>query len=128
MSTPPPRQARLYVYRMGSILDLNYFSISITADGKYLGQLGREDYLVTDLSPGPYLLSATIRNVPRGVVYPSGPDVPLELAGDRVYFVRVETRRLFPVYPAKVVLVDNAQGRQQLEGCKLVDAVYAPDR
>jgi hypothetical protein len=128
MSTPTPGQARLYVYRTGSILDENYFSISITASGKYLGQLGRDDYTMTDLNPGPYVLSATIRNVRRGVVYPSGPDVPLELARDHVYFVRVETRRLFPVYPAKVVIMDNAQGRQQLQGCKLVDGVYAPDR
>lgn len=118
---PPPGQTRLYVYRMGSILDFNYFSISVTVSGKHLGQMGREDYVKTDLSPGHHVLTATILDMRRGVAYPSAPELQLQLVGDRVYFVRVETRRLWPVYPPTVVLMDEAKGRQQTQECSLVD-------
>ena len=121
--TTQPGQARVYVYRMGSILDFNYFAIGVTVvdRDRHLGYLGRKDYLATDLSPGHYYLSATVRNEKTSVVYPDGAGVQLDVAADRVYFVRVETRRLAPVYPPTVRPMDEVQGRQEIDECRLIN-------
>jgi hypothetical protein len=118
-----PGQAWVYVYRMGSILDLNYFTIGVTVvdRDRHLGYLGRKDYLEVELSPGHHYLSATIRNEKTSVVYPDGAGVQLDVAADRVYFVRVEARRLWPVYPPTVRVMDEVQGKQEIDDCRLIN-------
>ena len=123
MFMPPPGQASLYVYRLGGIYPADYFSIHVTVRAQYVGFMGRRTYLKIDLSPGHHVLSATIRLEKTGAWYPTGADLHLELAADHVYFVRVETRWPEPVDPPTVRLMDEAQGKREMEKCALVSGV-----
>ncbi len=107
-----PTRASIYVYRNESMGPT--FNHAVALDGKPLGELAANTYLLLSLHPGRHTLAS-----------PTQPDTPLtiETEGGKNYFVWLEVKIGFLAPRSKLQVVNDTQGKLGVLECNLTSFV-----
>jgi hypothetical protein len=106
--SPPADKALVYVVRPNFLGTAIRFKVSI--DGKYVGTTGGQRYIYTLQDPGLHKIASKAENLA---------ELEIEFAAGQVYYIEQIPRMGIIMARNKLVLLDEATGREKLNQCTL---------
>lgn len=109
--TANPDKATIYIYRdeiYGGAIGMN-----IMLDGVYLGRTAAKTYFRVEVNAGDHTVQSFAENTT---------EMSLKTETGKIYFVRQEVKMGFLSARSEIYLVENGEGREAVQECKLIAA------